>query len=205
MKRFKQYLTESHKTYDFKIKIAGECPDEATSKIKESLAQYGVNTCEQITRTPIQETHSDFPELKNVEVTIFEVKLDYPVTSEQIRNYVADTLGKSQSCIRVRNPEEENELLINNAFNELSGESLLLQDYDKKENFQSLVGEKQKMNLLKELGKEKHSGTQYKGVNDKILAKKSPSEKIDKPEKTTSPKSPLGSAQVKVPTAKDIK
>ena len=36
------------------------------------------------------------------------------------------------------------------------------------------------MTLLKELSKSKHQGTQYKGINDEILAKSSPSEKTSK-------------------------
>jgi len=48
------------------------------------------------------------------------------------------------------------------------------------------------MSLLKELSKNKTNGTQVKGTNDKILAKKSPSEKAVKAEKVATAKSPLG-------------
>ena len=45
---------------------------------------------------------------------------------------------------------------------------------------------------LKDLTKNKKSLVQYKGVNDKILAKKAPSEKTVKAEKPSSSSSPLG-------------
>ena len=44
MKSFKAYLTESHKTYDFRLRIAGDLPDELQSKIKSVLEAYQVET-----------------------------------------------------------------------------------------------------------------------------------------------------------------
>jgi dissimilatory sulfite reductase (desulfoviridin) alpha/beta subunit len=43
MKSFKDYLTESKKTYDFKVKIAGDCPKDCVKKIKEveDVVYYG--------------------------------------------------------------------------------------------------------------------------------------------------------------------
>ena len=198
MKSFKQYLIESQQTYDFKIKIAGDCPEDCDTKIKEALTQFGANSCVQKMRTPIQETHVDFPECKNVSVTVFEVSLDYPATSAQIRSQVSTILGINESNIRVRNPLEEQETELNHQYDEKSGTALLNEPYEKSNN-QNLVGEKRKMDLLRELGKNRVTPKQYKGVNDKILAKKMPSEKKSKIDSTTNSKSPLGSGQIKLP------
>ena len=200
MKSFKDYLIESKQTYDFKIKIAGDCPEDCSSKIKEALSQYDCESCSSGKGTPIQESQVDFPELKNVEVTVFEACLNYPATSEQVRNLIAEKLGLSQSVIRVRNPKEEAEKEVNDQ----EVEQVLGKDYPK-ENNQHLVGEKHKMSLLKELSKNKQHGEQYKGVNDKILAKKSPAEKTDKVEKQPVAKSPIGSSTVEKPTAASIR
>lgn len=189
MKSFKEYLIESKQTYDFKIKIAGDLPDDASDKIKEALAEFNCDSCTKGMTTPIQESQIDFPEQKNVSVTVFEVALDYPTTSEQIRNRVADKLQCSQSCVRVRNPLEEDETGINHEHDEHT-EQVLGKDYEKSNN-QDLVGNKHTMSLLKELGKNKTTGTQYKGVNDKILAKKSPAEKTVKADKVPATKSPI--------------
>lgn len=190
MKSFKEYLLESKQTYNFKVKVAGECPEDCADKIKKALAEYSCNTCSKGMTTPIQESHIDFPDHKNVSVTVFEVALDYPATSEQVRNRVSDALTLNQSCVRVRNPLEEAETDLNHSNDEKSGESLLNKDYEKSNN-QELVGEKQKMSLLKELGKNKNQGTQYKGVNEKILAKKMPVEKTAKADKIPAAKSPI--------------
>ena len=190
-KSFKQYLIESQQTYDFKVKIAGDCPEDCESKIKEALTQYGANSCVQKIRTPIQETHVDFPEHKNVSVTVFEVSLDYPATSEQVRTQVSNVLGINENCIRVRNPFEEQETEINHAYDEPTGKALLNQPYEKSNN-QNLVGDKRTMALLRELNKNKIQYEQYRGVNEKILAKRAPAEKTAKAEKISATKSLLG-------------
>ena len=42
MKSFKEYLTESKKTYDFRIKIAGDLPEGADKMMKTALEKFGV-------------------------------------------------------------------------------------------------------------------------------------------------------------------
>jgi len=192
MKSFKEYLIESKQTYEFKVKIAGECPSDCTSKIKSALTKFQVESCSSGKRTPIQETQADFPEQKNVEVTVFDVCTAYPATSLEIRDLVAEHCNILLSCIKVRNLKEQEEEALNHANDELSGEALLEKSELEDTDGQKLVGEKQKMNLLKELGKNKKTLTQYKGVNDKILAKKAPAEKAPKAEKISAAKSPLG-------------
>ena len=192
MKSFKEYLIESKQTYDFKVKIAGECPEKCAEDIKAALSKYDVASVSKGTRTPIQETHYDFPGEKNIEVTTFDVCLNYPVNSVEVLAAVADKINKTASCIRVRNPEEEAECLLNHANDEASGEALLEKPELEEVDGQTLVGDKHVMSLLKELSKNKTNGTQVKGTNDKILAKKSPSEKAVKAEKVATAKSPLG-------------
>jgi len=190
MKSFKEYLLESKQTYDFKIKIAGDCPEDCVTKIKEALSTYKVESCSNGKRTPITEKQIDFPQLENVGVTVFDVTLSYPTTSVQVREAVANKLNIVPANIRVRNDQEEEELALNHEHDELSGESLLEKDLEEV-NGQKLVGTKHAMSLLKELGKNKTTGTQYKGTNDKLLAKKAPSEKPAKAEKHTPSASPI--------------
>lgn len=204
MKSFKEYLIESKQTYDFKVKIAGSTPDDCAKKIKEALSQFDVSNCSSGTRTPIQETQIDFPEQKNIEVTVYEVCLNYPATSEQVRNLLAEKFNTSASNIKVRNEKEEEESELNHQ-NDEQTEEVLGKDYDKVNN-QSIVGDKHTMSLLKELSKNKTKGEQYKGINDKLLAKKSPSEKATtvKTDKKAGTISPVGSKQNKVPSAKGL-
>ena len=204
MKSFKDYLTESKKVYEFKVKIAGDCPEDCSAQIKGALAQFHVATVSAARRTPIQERHSEFPEHKNVSMSIFDVKTDYPATSLQVKDLVASSLGLSGSCVKVASLAEEKEHEINHANDKKSGEALIGTDYKSSDN-QDLVGEEYKMNFLKELNKDKHHGTEVKGWNDEILADSAPKHSKETPGKavklTTKPVN-MFTKQMKVPTAK---
>lgn len=202
MKSFKQYLTESKKVYEFKVKIAGEIDKDAASKIKLGLSQYQVESCSAGKRTPIQESPKDFPEHKNVNVTVFDVCLSYPTNSVMVRESIAQALGLKICCVKVRNLKEEEEDLLNHSNDEISKESMLTSEYAASNN-QSEVGEEQKMSLLKTLTKAKHDLQPYTGVNDQLFASKAPTNK-GPAAKTVAQNnlSPVGSKQVKLPTAK---
>lgn len=176
MKSFKEYLIESKQCYEFKIKFAGEPSDDAIKRVKEALEQFNIESFSEGKRTPIQETQVDFPDHKNINVTVYDISLSYPVTSSQLRNIVAEAANLTQCCVKIRNLKEQEEEEINHEHDEKSDKVLLNTDYEK-ENNQDLVGDKHAMGLLKELSKTKHRGEQYKGINDKLLAKKAPSEK----------------------------
>lgn len=173
MKSYQEYLIESKKVYEFKIKLAGETDSKCIENIKLALSRYNVESVSAGTRTPIQESPIDFPEHTNVNVTLFNVTLSYPANSVQVREAVAQRLGLSLSCVRVRNLKEDEEDSINHEHDQLSGEALLGKDYDEK-GAQSEIGELQKMSLLKDLNTTKHQLTQYKGVNDQLLANSVP-------------------------------
>jgi predicted transcriptional regulator len=193
MKSFTEYLVESKRVYEFKIKIAKDCPKDCAALIKSALAEFHVEACSAGKTTPIQETQIEFPNHSNVAVTIFDVATNYPATSLQIANMIAEKLRFSKADVRVRNMKEEEELAINNKNSTKSGKSVLTTDYENSDN-QSLVGEKKKENFLKELTKTKKELEQVKGVNDTLLAKKVPVEKQPKQSKTksTGSKSPIG-------------
>lgn len=207
MKSFKQYLTESKKTYEFKIKLVGDYERDAVQKIKEALSQYNVESCSSGKRAPIQESPIDFPEHNNVNITVFDVNLSYPTTSIQVREAVADKLGITSNCIKVRNLSDIAEEELNHQFDEKSGESMLTKEYEETNN-QKLVGSEHAMSLLKELSKIKNCGDQVTGHNDELLAKSVPSEKIEGPASKAAKfnnVSPVGSTKVKLPTLKTAK
>lgn len=196
MKSFKEYLTESveEKKYSFKIKIAGELPEHVEDTMKAALDKYKVSSFSKGKTTPIQAKLSDFPTLENTNMTIFDVELDYPTTSQVLTAYMSEQTGIDPCCLRVRSLKEEDEVELNNEHmsDDSKKSALLSQDYQK-ENNQELVGEKKISSLLKELAKisKETQPTQYKGVNDKILAKSSPKEKAAPTEKTSASQSVL--------------
>jgi len=157
MKTFKDYITK--RTFDFKIKVAGELPFKFESVLKTSLEKYGVASLT-TSKTPIQKLPLDFPDTDNSEVHIFEVSLNYPVNSPALKSYVMEKTGIVKAKIVVKN-EHDNEVDV-----QVHGESdtkkekyvtKLTSDYetdakmDKKA--QEMVGEKRVFDLLKELSK----------------------------------------------------
>jgi hypothetical protein len=201
MKSFKDYLTENKKIYEFKVKIVGDCPKDCVAQIKTALAQFHVTGVSAGNRTPIQERHSDFPEHKNVQLTVFDVTTDYPANSVQIRERVATALGMTQSGVKVSTLGEEKEQDINHANDKRTNKAVGGTDYENSDN-SDLVGAKYNMKFLQELGKEKHQGTQYKGVNDEILAASAPKPSKEKSVKQVETKTNfknIFTKQVKLP------
>lgn len=191
MSLLKQYIAESVKTYNFKVKLAGDLREDIVEKMNVAMKKYDCDSIGKGKRTPIQEVPLDFPEMKNTHVTIFDIECRYPVTSHVLTQYLAEKLSMSASCIRVRSPGEEAEIELNSlalGHTPTSTEALLNQPYENSNN-QKLVGDKRNIDFLKELDQFKHAGEAYTGVNDQLLAKDTPKEKltIDVNVGTTSP------------------
>lgn len=195
MRSFKEYLIENQeaKKYAFKIKIAGDLPENCEDVMETALKKYEVSKFAKTKTTPIQSKLTDFPTMENAQVTIFDIELNYPTTSQVLTHYMAEQTGVDPCCIRVRSPLEEAEAELNaeHAIKE-DNKALLTQDYQKESN-QDKVGDKGVSNFLKELSKARKDSEpqQYKGVNDALLAKKAPKEKAAELAKASPAKSPI--------------
>ncbi len=196
MKSFKEYLIESaeEKLYSFKLKVAGKLPENCEDVMKAALKKYEVAGFTKSKTVPIQAKVPDFPAMENVEVCVFDIDLKYPTTSQVLHSYVAEQTGLPADRIKVRTALEEAEAEINadmqNEETE-SGKSLIGQCDFPASNNQKIVGEKHVVSLLKELSKKRNDPTQYKGVNDALLAKKAPKEKAAELAKASPAKSPI--------------
>lgn len=124
MKTFKDYLTESKKIYSFKVKVAGEIPEKFQESLKNRLDRCKVMTFEKLSTTPIQKLPLDFPGKENMEVTIFEVVCEYPITAPEISNYIKES-GIDEDCFRVRGSGEPSEVDQLMTDDEPSGKALL--------------------------------------------------------------------------------
>ena len=198
MKSFTEYLLESkeEKKYSFKIKIAGDLPEHCEDVMETALKKYQVAKFTKTKTTPIQAKLQDFPTLENLQVNIFDIDLEYPTTSAVLTNYMIEQTGITADRIRVRSPLEDAESELNAEHLEVDKKALLTQDYQK-ENNQNNVGDKGVSNFLKDLAKVRKEHVQYKGVNDAMLAKKSPKEKAQDQAKPSAGTSPIGSAKGK--------
>lgn len=150
MKSFAEYLTESKKTYEFKIGIAGDLPEGCADKMESALQKFGVLKLSDGKKTPIQERPLDFPQLENMEVTYFETETTYPTTIQVLQEYLGSCCNIPQSHIIVRNPNEPQELYQQEKTDEVY-EPMLTKEEMESESAQDKVGTSHVMDLLKEL------------------------------------------------------
>ena len=150
MKHFNDYLSASKKVYEFAVRVAGELPEDFGNSMERCLNKYEVLKCAQTKKSPIAESQLDFPRLKNIEVTHYEVELGYPVTTQILQTYIAEETGVAATHIVVRNPNEPMEQIKDNN-EDKPYEVLLTNDELEYETAQPQVGQNRIMDLLKEL------------------------------------------------------
>jgi len=109
MKTFAKYLTESQKTYEFRIKLANVDPAEKMDVIENALNAYGLDSISKPKRLPLKESDIDFPNFKTVELYLMDAVLNYPVNDAQLRTIIAERADIPQANIVVvpkNHPEE---------------------------------------------------------------------------------------------------
>ena len=152
MKTFKEYLSESKKQYDFRVKVAGDFTTEQEDTLKTLLGRYSLSGFKKTAKTPIQELPLDFPQVKNCEVSIYEVSVDYPTTQHELIEYLTAELGVNKQNLVVRNPGEPTEEYQTPVE---PREGALLDDPDYKEagnaQFEDYYGDKYNTGFVKEL------------------------------------------------------
>ena len=154
MKNFKEYLQESalQRIHTFRVKVAGEVSKEQESKLASMLERYQVSKFKKVGVTPIQALPLDFPQVKNCEVNIYEVSLDYPTTQQELTEYLSTGLEVSKQRLVVRRPGEPSEEYQTQ---EPKREGALLNDAEYKEspnaNFEDFYGTKYNSGFVKEL------------------------------------------------------
>jgi phosphoketolase len=158
MRSFKDILTESKKTYKFKIGVAGALPENFNDRLEMALSKFGLVSVSAGKKTPIQERPLDFPQLQNMEVTYFETEVEYPTTTQVLQEYLGDVCKVHQSQIVVRNPNEPLERIQDTKENEVY-EPILTKEDMGGESAQNAVGENRVMDLLKELEKARKERT----------------------------------------------
>ena len=152
MKTFKEYLSESKKQYDFRVKVAGDFTTEQEDTLKTLLGRYSLSGFKKTAKTPIQELPLDFPQVKNCEVSIYEVSVDYPTTQHELTEYLTAELGVNKQNLVVRKPGEPTEEYQTQVE---PREGALLDDPDYKEagnpQFEDYYGDKYNTGFVKEL------------------------------------------------------
>jgi len=109
MSTFTKYLTEATKTYEYKVKIAGDIDKDFSSRMETACQKFELKKLTAGKKTPIQSLPLDFPQLKNESVTIYDLTTSYPVAVNELKEYIADYMRISPACVVVRKPGEPSE------------------------------------------------------------------------------------------------
>jgi len=198
MKTFKKYLTESHRTFDFRIRIAGEVTSEMLDKMKIVLEMYKVDSLSKPKRLPIQES-PQFPNMGPVEINIIDVVLHYPCNDEQVRLLVAEGCCLNQACVKVTPTHSPYEAALDGKEqSNQDGEPVLLDDVMKAEPAdKDLVGDARIPSLIKELEETRKYQYPETAGGDTKQAKTTN-------ELPMGNMSPIGTHQNKIPVAKKM-
>jgi hypothetical protein len=98
MKPFAKYLTESEKTYNYRIKMVGDVPSMFVKELEGKLAQFDVVKISKIKTAPVRKEIPDFPAFPNQPMSIVDVEFRYPAIEPQIKQ-LAELLGMDPNRI----------------------------------------------------------------------------------------------------------
>ena len=107
MKNFQQYLAESERTYNYRIKIVGDVAPDFVKQLEEKLAQFDVVKITKPKTTPVQLNPADFPKHSNDSVTSMDVEFRYPAIEPQIKQIAQLLMIDPNRIIMLTTPHEE--------------------------------------------------------------------------------------------------
>ena len=190
MSTFKDYLTESTKSYDYKIKIAGDSRSIDKNALETALQKFDLASMSAGKTTPIMTLPLDFPALSNESVTIFDVTTNYPESPRVMHEYLSDLLRIPLTHIVVRKPgEPTEEYQANMQIGQKSEYANKLLDVEMKDapkvKAEEFFGDKYNMSLMRELLKSKKDKDQVPAMPDEDNKNKAEKKLQDREEKGT--------------------
>ena len=100
MKNFQEYLAESQRTYNYRVKIVGDVEPGFVKALEEKLRQFDPVKVSAVKKTPIQLKPADFPAHANESVSSMDCEFRYPAIEPQIQQ-IARLLGLDENRIRL--------------------------------------------------------------------------------------------------------
>jgi hypothetical protein len=100
MKNFQEYLAESQRTYNYRIKIVGDVDPALIKMLEEKLKQFDPVKVSAVKKTPIQLKPADFPAAANESVSAMDCEFRYPAIEPQIQQ-IAQLLGLDPNRVRM--------------------------------------------------------------------------------------------------------
>jgi len=106
MKSLKQYLAESEKTYNFRLRTVAAMSDEQLDKLESYLARYNVESVSSPKTSIIQKSPAGFGDIGPSAVTTLEIVTKLPSTPNVMQEEIAAATGIHIGAIRVYNEGE---------------------------------------------------------------------------------------------------
>jgi hypothetical protein len=100
MKKFNEYLAESQRVYNYRIKIVGDVPSGFIKALEEKLKQFDPAKISSVKTTPVQLCPAEFPAYSNERVSHMDCEFRYPAIEPQIQQ-IAQLLGLDPNRIRM--------------------------------------------------------------------------------------------------------
>ena len=107
MKKFQQYLAESERTYNYRIKIVGDVAPDFIKQLEEKLKQFEIVKSSKPKTTPVQLKPADFPKHSNDSVTSMDVEFRYPAIEPQIKQIAQLLMIDPNRIIMLTTPHED--------------------------------------------------------------------------------------------------
>ena len=101
-KSFGRYVAETATEYNYVLKFAvHDMTDKMVDCLETCLKKYDLKTASAFSKTPIQESPLDFPNVKNTEVYICKITMGYPASLDFLRTFICNNLNISPALLAV--------------------------------------------------------------------------------------------------------
>lgn len=107
MRTYIEYLNESVKKYGFRVKVATEVSEESMDKLQKHLAKWNLEAISEPKRLPIAEEHTGFGHLKNTDLYLIDLVVNYPCTPHEVQAAIHESTNIPLSHIMVVTPNQE--------------------------------------------------------------------------------------------------
>ena len=109
MKSLKQYLAESEKTYEFRLRSLNEISDEHMDRIENHMKKYNMESMGAPKKTVMHKPRG-FADVGAQEVYIYDFATKLPATPHALHEEIASICGCSMGSMIVHNMKEAEEL-----------------------------------------------------------------------------------------------
>jgi hypothetical protein len=107
---FKQYLAESEKTFNYRLKTVSLLDKKAVASIEKYFQRFNLVKISTVRKTPLQKTPLDFESVSNREVFMLDVTLGLPISSFIMQRELVGILGLPGDYLLVRGENDPIEI-----------------------------------------------------------------------------------------------